>query len=299
MDWHFVMVIAIAIVAALSLNIGKAVQKMYVQVLKTAGKGMLREHRRRFLGWLSGILLTMLAGILFIVAQNMTDKTSIVTSMNGIGLIGLALFSYFVLKEKVGAREWGAVLLIIAGTVTVVLFKEFTGHERNLSLPALYWSCGVTAALFVVLTLFAIRVGRGRALILAAVAGTFLGLMHIFFHAGPKVEFGGGQVWEQVRPALLYLFIGFNLGNGGFFYTNWAFFHGSGIYVVPTVNSFLMITPMVYEVFIFGATLTPMQYVGAAVIIAGVILLTTGAGHTVESGGQSKEATASRRSATG
>ncbi|MFH1539252.1 MAG: DMT family transporter [bacterium] len=280
MDLHFVMVISLAVVAALCLNIGKAVQKMHVQVLKK-GRGMLREHRREFLGWLTGILMTFIAGGFFVVAQNMTDKTSIVTSMNGVGLIGLALFSYFVLKERVGVREWGAVMLIIAGTVTVLLFKEFTGHERNISLPGLYWSCGVTAAIFTVLTLLAIRVGRGRALILAAVAGTFLGLMHIFFHAGPQVEFGGGQLWEQVRPAALYIFIGFMLGNGGFFYTNWAFFHGSGIYVVPTVNSFLMITPMIYEVFIFNATLTPMQYVGAAVIIAGVVVLTTGTGHTV------------------
>lgn len=290
MDWHFVMVISLAIVAALCLNLGKAVQKMHVQVLKK-GRGMLREHRREFLGWLTGILMTFIAGVFFVVAQNMTDKTSVVTSMNGVGLIGLALFSYFVLKERVGVREWGAVMLIIAGTVTVLLFKEFSGHERNMSLPGLYWSCGVTAAIFTVLTLLAIRVGRGRALILAAVAGTFLGLMHIFFHAGPQVEFGGGQLWEQVRPAALYIFIGFMLGNGGFFYTNWAFFHGSGIYVVPTVNSFLMITPMIFEVFIFNATLTPMQYVGAAVIIAGVVVLTTGtghtvAGHTVESGGR-------------
>lgn len=284
MDMKFLAVITIAILASLSLNIGKAVQKMKVEVLKK-GREMFGKYRRDFLIWLVGISLTFIAGILFIVAQNMTDKSSIVTSMNGVGLIGLALFSYFVLKEKVGLREWGAVLLIMAGTVMVIYFKKFAGYERNFSIPALLWCSGVTGALFVAMTLAALRAGRGRALILAAIAGIFLGLMHIYYHVGPPIKFGGGGFWEAVRPSLLYLFIGFNLGNGGFVYTNWAFFHGSGIYVVPTVNSFMMISPMVYEVFVFKATLTPMQYVGAAVIIAGIIILTTGAGHIVESGG--------------
>jgi drug/metabolite transporter (DMT)-like permease len=283
MDLKFILVISIAIAASLSMNIGKAVQKMKVDVLKK-GKKMFGEYRRDFLGWLFGICLTLVAGMLFIVAQNMTDKTSIVTAMNGVGLIGLALFSYFVLKEKVGVREWGAVLLIIAGTVAVVYFKKSAGDGRSFSMPALVWCCGVTALLFVVMTIAAIKASKGRALILAAIAGSFLGLMHIFYHVGPPMKFGGGQFWEHIKPSLPYIFIGFNLGNGGFFYTNWAFFHGSGIYVVPTVNSFMMIMPMVYEVFIFKTTLAAMQYVGAAVIILGIIILTTGTGHTVKSG---------------
>lgn len=281
MDSKLITVLSIAIVAALSLNIGKAVQKMKVEVLKT-GRGMFKEHKRDFLIWLCGILMTFIAGALFIVAQNLTDKSSLVTSMNGVGLIGLALFSYFVLKEKVGPRECFAVLLIIIGTFSVVLFKKASGAGHEYSLPALLWCSGVTAGLFVLMTLFAVKVGKGRALILAAVAGTFLGLMHIYYHCGPPIKFGGGGgVWQSLKPSLLFIFIGFNLGNGGFFYTNWAFFHGSGIYVVPTVNSFLMITPMIYEVFVFRTTLAPMQYIGAAIIISGIIVLTTGKGHTV------------------
>ncbi|HOY63457.1 MAG TPA: hypothetical protein PK745_09790, partial [bacterium] len=61
--------------------------------------------------------------------------------------------------------------------------------------------------------------------------------------------------------------------------------HGTGIVIVPTVNSFLIISPMVFEIFIFGTTLTPMQYAGAGMIVIGVIALTTG-------GGQSKSASA-------
>ena len=280
MDWHFATVIMVAIIAAISLNIGKAVQKMKVEVLKK-GRKMFREYRRDFFGWLFGILLTFIAGFLFVIAQNMTDKSSIVTSMNGVGLIALALFSYFVLKEKVGIREWGAVVLIITGTAIVILFKEITGYERNISTTALLWSCAITALLFVAMTFFAIKIGRYRALVLSAIAGILLGLTHIFYHVAPQIKFGEGHLWEQIKPALLYILIGFNLGNGGFFYTNWAFFYGSGIYVVPIVNSFLMITPMVYEVFIFKTSLTLAQYIGAAVIIAGVIILTTGKDHTV------------------
>jgi len=287
----FVLVITIAVIAALSLNIGKAVQKMKVEVLKT-GKKMFHENRRDFLIWVVGISLTFVAGILFMIAQNMTDKTSIVTSMNGVGLIGLAIFSYFVLKEKVGAREWGAVLLIILGTVMVIVFKKYAGQERNVSMSALVWASVASMGVFFVFTLIAIKMKAGRALILAAIAGSFLGLMHIFYHVGPPIKFAGGDFFEQVKPSLLYIFIGFNLGNGGFIYTNWAFFHGTGIQVVPTVNSFMMISPMVYEVIVFKATLTPLQYVGAAVIIIGVILLTTGSQAVEKSAAPGKAAAA-------
>jgi multidrug transporter EmrE-like cation transporter len=43
---------------------------------------------------------------------------------------------------------------------------------------------------------------------------------------------------------------------------------------VPTINSFIILAPIVIEYFTFGQSLRTIQYAAAAVIIAGVILLT-------------------------
>ncbi|HOC91473.1 MAG TPA: DMT family transporter [bacterium] len=273
--------LSVAAAASISLNIGKAVQKMKVEVLKK-GKAMLKPpHRRDFLIWLFGMSLTFVAGVLVLVAQNLSDKTSLVTSMSGVGLVGLALFSLFVLKERVGPREWASVLLIGAGT-SVISYFNVPSAEKLFYAGPMYWCLGGFAVFAGAALLFTKILNRGRAFLYAAIAGMGLGFMNIFYHIGPIVADGSTMAqFKTAYPWVAFLI----LGNIGFVMTNLAFFHGTGIVIVPTVNSFLIISPMVFEIFIFGTTLTPMQYAGAGMIVIGVIALTTG-------GGQSKSASA-------
>lgn len=268
-----ILILLIAASASISLNIGKAVQKMKVEVLKKGKAILTPPHRRDFLIWCFGMSLTLVAGILLMVAQKMTDKTSLVSSLNGVGLIALALFSWKVLKERVALREWSSIVLIIAGTIAISYFNVGSSNEKEFHMPALIWSSGVTAVLFVVALLIVKKAKKGYALVFAASAGVCLALMNVFYHVGP-IATGDDKFLSQFSTA--YPYIGFMLGNTAFVMTNLAFFHGTGIVVVPTVNSVLMILPMIYEIFIFRVTLTPPQYLGTAVIIAGVIVLTTG-----------------------
>ena len=262
-------VLAVAASASLTLNIGKAIQKMKVEVLKKGKLVLSAPYRRDFLIWVVGISLTFVASLLTLTAQNLTDKTSLVSSMNGVGLIGLALFSLFVLKEKVGLREWSSVLMIAIGTATISYFNKAAG-EKFFSLTATLWCVGIYAAASAVILLTTKALNRGRAFFYAAIAGVGLGLMNIFYHIGPVIAEGADQ-FKTPYPWIAFLI----LGNIGFVMTNLAFFHGTGIVIVPTVNSFLMISPMVMEVFIFRTVLGPMQYAGAGIIILGVILLTS------------------------
>jgi len=263
-------VLGIAGGASVTLNIGKAVLKMKVEVLKK-GKEMLHPpYRRDFLIWLFGFFLTFVASLMTMTAQRMTEKTSLVSSMNGVGLIGLALFSLFVLKEKVGLREWFSVLLIALGTTTISYFNK-SAASNYYSFNNLLWCVGACIAGSIVIILVAKALNKGRAFFYAMIAGLGLGMMNIFYHMSKVASPAGAPFYASP-----YFWIAFMiLGNVGFVMTNLAFFHGTGIVIVPTVNSFLMISPMVFEFLIFRTTLTPMQYVGAGIIILGVILLTS------------------------
>ena len=132
-------------------------------------------------------------------------------------------------------------------------------------------------AAFVVLVLMTKIANKGRAYVFAAIAGTCLGLMVIFFDIAGVV--GGAGAGKYLT---IYWLIGFMCGNCAFVFTNLAFFSGSATMVVPTVNSFMIIMPMIFEIFIFRVSLQPIQYLGAAIIVAGVIILTTGEGHVQE-----------------
>ncbi len=262
-------VLAFAAFASLTLNIGKAVMKMKVEVLKKGKLVLSPENRHDFLVWCGGMMMTFVAGILIMKAQDMTDKASLVSSANGVGLVGLAFFSMIVLKERVGVREWGAVLMIIIGTVIVSTFNKAAEGEEILNMTALYWCCGITGVACTVIGLISTKAKFAQAFIYAAIGGVSIGLMNIFYHVGPLVAGSFGASFKTAYP-----YIGYMLGNVTFVMTNIAFFYGSGIMVVPTLNAIMIISPMIFEYFVFRTQLQPMQYLGALVITVGVILLT-------------------------
>lgn len=279
MDVKFVVALALGCLASMSMNLGKGIQKMKVVVWKTWPRVLAPENRKDFLIWCVGMSLTAVAGILFTEALNKTDKSSIIASLNGIGLIALAIFSFFVLKERVGIREWGAILLIVCGTALVQYFNVPSSEKQTFNLTALLVCLGVSVAVFAILALATRLLGRGRAFIFALIAGTFLALMVIFFDIAGTVG-GEGFVGKFLT---VYFLVGFFCGNGAFVFTNLAFFHGSATMIVPTVNSFMILMPIIYEYFVFGATMKPVQYAGVGVIVAGVVILTTGQGHRPDS----------------
>jgi drug/metabolite transporter (DMT)-like permease len=279
MDDTLIIGILVGCLASITMNLGKGIQKMKVQVLKT-GKAMLKPPLRRdFIIWLIGMLMTGAAGLLFTAALKMTDKPSVVSSLNGIGLIALAVFSAAVLKEKVGAREAGAVALIIIGTGFFQYFNVASDKSASFNLSSLLLSLAVCVAIYAALVVMARRLKKGQAFVYAAIAGTFLAYMVIFFDISGVKNAGRPFIYTIIS---LYFLIGFFLGNGAFVFTNIAFFHGSGIVIVPTVNSFMIVMPMVLEFVIYRVSISPIQLLCVLLIVAGVIILTTSNGHEVK-----------------
>lgn len=277
MDSKLIAEIALGCLASVSMNLGKGIQKMKVVVWKTWPRILAPENRRNFLIWCVGMLMTTVAGVLFTKALKQAQP-SIIASLNGVGLIALAFFSFFVLKEKVGGREWGAIGLIIIGTIVVQSLQKAPGGSMKFTMAALLWVLGMSVASFAVIVVITKVVNKGRAFIYAMIAGTFLALMFIFFKIA-NVEKGPGPLGEFLT---IYFLIGFFCGNGAFLFTNLAFFHGSATMIVPTVNSFMILMPIIYEYLVFNVMLKPVQYVGVCIIVAGVVILTTGQGHRSE-----------------
>ncbi len=285
MDPSLLTGIIIGCLASTTMNVGKGIQKMKVHVLKTGRKITAPENRKDFSIWLLGVCMTGAAGFLFTQAMKMTPNPSVISSLNGIGLIGLALFSMFVLKEKVGLREWFAVLMIISGTA---LFQYFNKSGEATSEYTMGMLLIVLAAVTVIsagLIIVTRMLNRGQAYVFAGIAGTCLGVMMIFFDMASA---DNTKSFAQIVFSLPF-FIGFMIGNGAFLMTNLAFFHGTGIVIVPTVNSVLIIVPMIMEIFLLKVVLNPIQYVGAAIIIVGVILITTGAEKNGERDGTNEQ----------
>lgn len=117
---------AIGVLGTSVIHLSKGVMKLGISRLKAASDGV------------SGGSFIYAAGIamnftnpLWVIAANRFAPTIYYTSMYGLGLITLLLFSRFVLRERVSARQVAGVAVITLGTLVIGLF-EFTRDPPSL-----------------------------------------------------------------------------------------------------------------------------------------------------------------------
>ena len=258
-----------AIAASSCLNVGKGIQKWKVAVLGH-GRGMFRrEHRRDLAVWLVGVGLTTVATPLYSIALKFSDKPSTVSALNGVGLIGLVIFAWLVIGERVGKREVFGALLIIAGTAVMGAFDLPSANTPPTWTG--FVACFVAiVVVYVPLGLFSWRTGRWHGQVFGSLAGALIGVAMVL--GDVALVTADDDLLGQLAGPWAYLAL--LVGSGALAITQLAFWRATAMVVVPTVNSFVVLTPAVLQYFTFGTLLSPLQYVGIAVIIVGVVVLT-------------------------
>ena len=270
MDSNLLIAVVLGTLASLSLNIGKGVQKWKVDVLKHKLQALKPENRKEFMGWLAGTLLTVIAGPLYSVAFKFSDQPSIVTSLGGIGLIGVLIFSKIVLKEHITKVKFTGGVLIIIGTVLVNYFA--TKNTEGLSFESsIFINIGIGyAVLFSMIAAisFMWKPFTGRALAIAG--GSCLGMSMIL--ADVALVSSGGDLIMQFKT--FYIYIALLCGNCAFIITQFALMKEDGSIVIPIIHSLVILVSVIMEYVIYSSILADIQLAGIGVIIFGVFLLT-------------------------
>lgn len=251
------------------LNLGKGVQKMKVHIF-TKGKAMFNAENRGDVGvWCIGLAMTTAASPLYSLALKMTDKASIVSSLGGVGLLALMLFAHYVLKERLGKLELSGGFLIIAGTVLMGLFDVELNQAQTYSAEGLFYSIATLVVFFGVLATYSYKTRKLHGVIFGSLAGALVGLAMIVADVA-LIRVNNDFVGQLATP---YPYVALLVGAGALAVTQYAFLHSRAIVVVPSVNSFIILTPVLLEYFIFHTWLVPLQYLSVVVIVAGVFLL--------------------------
>ena len=257
--------------AAICLNLGKGIQKMKVKVLGQ-GRAMFRPpHRRDFVIWVLGALTSLSATILYSLALKYTDKSSLVSSMNGVGLIALVFFAWLVLKEPMGIREWLGAGLVVAGTTAMSYLDQPLPAGQSYVLSRFLTLVAILIAVFLPLVLLALKVVRLHGLVFGALVGTIIGVAMILGDMA-LVKSQGDFLGQLQNP---YSYAAIFCGGSALTLTQVAFWRASALSVVPTINSFMILIPVLMEYFTFGTVLQPVQYLAVLVIVLGVVLITT------------------------
>jgi drug/metabolite transporter (DMT)-like permease len=262
--------IILAIWASADLNIGKGMQKWKVKVWAQKKKIFTKQHLPDFLLWCVGLLLTASAMPLLSLAMKFTDKTGMVSAMNGVGLIGLVLFAWLVLKEKIGWQELIGAAMVISGSMLIKFFDVKVEGGQHYSLDRFLMVVAVIVVVLATAAVWSWKTNKLFGLVFGSISGTCVGVAMIL--ADMALVKSGNDFWGQLLNP--YPYFAFILGVAATVFSNVAFWRARAMVVIPTFNSMVMLSPLMIEFFTFGVTLQPMQYVGVLTSVAGVVLLT-------------------------
>jgi uncharacterized membrane protein len=265
----------LGILQAILLNIGKGLQKTAI-----GRKELVTPRQKRinqFL-WVLGTILIILSTFVIMQAE-MFGYLPVISSMTGVGIISIVLFSYFFLKEQISRIELIGICLIIVGTFIVPLFSNTNPGGTMDTWRVIFYSLFLMV-FCVCIAIYAFKSGkRFFGIIFGTISGIAGGLSVIFQYAAMQFGPTGDlftDIWIIVStfPAILY-FILFAIGGVlEFLLTQYAFTNGKAIEVVPANQSFFIIIPIAGSAIIFAEQFNFIQLIGFISIILGVILCT-------------------------
>lgn len=280
MNTTFLLGAALGMLGALSINIGKGVQKLKVHVFRE-GRAMFSPPHRRDLGiWIVGMLITATAAVPISLGMKLTESPSTIGAMTGVGLIGLVIFASRVVGEPISRRDGIGIALVVVGTSVLGYLGgldkqaarsfETWPLARSVAIPMAVGVAGCVAARVWI---------RLHAVAWGAMAGICLGTS--FFLADAALVEAGGDFVGQLRNP--YPYIAFTFGIGATVTTQIGFLKGRALEVVPAVNSAAIASPVLLEILLYARYPRPLAAVMIVVIVTGVYLLSTGTAVKVSS----------------
>lgn len=200
------------------------------------------------------------------------STATVYSSMFGVGLVVLLIYSHYVLKEKNKRVELIGLALIIIGTTSIGIFQIFEEKSVEIIIYSNFviLTIIVGIALLILFFLF-IRFKKGVSLIFGIIAGSLGAIDNVFKRIGLKTGFT--EIFSLgTFPILMISFI---LGFLAFFFTQYGFAKGAeASKLVPIYNSFYILTPIYFEIIINAIWwVNPLKLVLIIPIIAGLFLM--------------------------
>jgi len=260
--------LVIAFVGYSLLNITQAGQKI--------GLGLLERNKIR--GWAIWALATAGSSVAFLVILGAISlgSISLVGVMAGTGLASLAVFSHFVMGERLAGRELAALAVIVGGATLVgALAGDRAGGEARE--PLLWWILGGGSVVYVALW-FASRNRSFTGAIVGGFSG-FLGAYSQLFQeygtSSASISDGIGPFFSSIATNPITL-VWMGLSVVSLIVLQFSYRHGRAIEIIPIFTGNFIVVPVVGGVLIFAERLVAGQWAGVVLILVGAIVLGRG-----------------------
>jgi uncharacterized membrane protein len=268
---------------AVSVSLGKGLQKYGVEVLTRPREIFRRKNPFKLFVWILGTA-GVVSSAFFLFAACAHGPLTIVSALSGTGLVALVLFCAFVLKEPISKTEIYAITAILVGTVLVGFFEPWAGiANRGLSNPqGLHFSTPNTVTLSLVVTAISLSAAvyswksgyRYFGVIFGSISG-FCGGISVFYQKGAMLVCGCNDIFADIPAALknpfFYLFAASGILD--FVITQYALIRAKAITVVPCYQSFYIAIPILGGIVAYYDSINVIQVLGIALLLSGVIRL--------------------------
>jgi len=257
------------------LHLAKAMERHGIEIFSR--KKSFKEKGKKPLIYIIGFALNNTVVIWQILGTTFASAT-VFSSVFGLGLILLMLYSYYILHEEIKTPELiGAILIVIGTTMVGFLYIIKPPETGVINYPNFFILLIIISIIFTLLISFSWKTKIGIAFIFGAVAGTLGGMDNVFKRMGLTssnlIEAFAGVFRLEVLSIIFV--ISFFLGLLALTLTQIGFAKGADASrLVPMYNSLYIAAPVIFELIIVeGATISIGIILSLIIIIMGVFLM--------------------------
>lgn len=263
------------IVNTMVLHLAKAMERHGIEIFSR--KKTFKQKGKKPLIYIIGFALNNTVFIWQILGTTFASA-AVFSSVFGLGLILLMLYSHYILHEEINPPELIGALLIVIGTTLIGFLYIIEPPEAGvINYTNFFILLIFISVIFTILISYSWKTKIGIALIFGAVAGTFGGMDNVFKRMGLSSSnfletFAG--VFRLEILSIIFV-ISFFLGLLALTLTQIGFAKGAeASKLVPMYNSLYITGPVIFELIIIeGATVSIGIILSIIVIIGGVFLM--------------------------
>jgi uncharacterized membrane protein len=255
--------IIIGLAAYMLVNFGRGFQKMAIEGLKVDKKVKSKNSGIWIFGSFLAIIYMFIQWIALFFAP-----INIIAPLEGVGLIILILFSYFVLNEDITKTEIFGIVLIILGVILVTAFNPNSRQIQSSDFNMISLIITFSFLLFfegILIIISRFNEYKGAGLVIGFTAGTFMAFQTVSKRITAIPDTSLKAIFSVITLIIALL---------TFFTTQFAFSKSKANRVVPCFTSASITFSIIIGVIALNESIIIIQIIGIIVVIFGVICLT-------------------------
>jgi hypothetical protein len=276
--------IIFGIISTIVLHIAKSMERQGIEIFDQIRSKVKNENlsdelkgKKKPIIYTIGLILNNTVFIYAMVA-NMFGEAPYYTSMFGIGLIALMLYSTKVLKESIKKIEYIGAIVLVTGTLFLGIESIYRpDYAEPINLTIAFTCIFIFMGLAAILCTIAYRknIIAFVGIVFGLFAGGFGGLDPVLKAIGQSEGGSEGGFLPSTPVGWLIFLISFIAGTAAFILTQWGFAKKAPASVlVPCYNSLYVILPiLLYALALPGFAVTPITIIGVALTIVGIVLM--------------------------